>query len=100
MGVPIDSVLSAANWAAEYNFFRFYNRELSAVSVSEDVLTPPTNSHTAVKQTFFTSFFSLLFHFFKRHFLPCVFPSSNFFVSFVKHFKVLKRGDGSSIGHS
>jgi hypothetical protein len=61
MGVPIDSVLSAANWAAEYNFFRFYNRELSAVSVSEDVLTPPTNSHTAVKQTFFTSFFHFFF---------------------------------------
>jgi hypothetical protein len=47
MGVPIDSVLRAANWAAESTFRRFYNRELSAVSVSEAVLTQ-TNSHTAL----------------------------------------------------
>jgi hypothetical protein len=35
MGVPIDpidSVLRAANWAAESTFRQFYNRELSAVS--------------------------------------------------------------------
>lgn len=48
MGVTIDSVLRAANWAAESTFRRFYNRELTAVSVSEAVLTPQTNSHTAL----------------------------------------------------
>jgi hypothetical protein len=73
MGVPIDSVLSAANWAAEYNFLRFYNRELSAVSVSEDVLTPPTYSHTAVQQTFFTSFFTS-FSFLQTSFFAMCFP--------------------------
>jgi hypothetical protein len=48
LGVPIDSVLRAANWAAESTFRRFYNRELSAVSVSEAVLTLQTNSPTAL----------------------------------------------------
>ncbi|EFX78956.1 hypothetical protein DAPPUDRAFT_245509 [Daphnia pulex] len=49
MGVPIDSVLRAANCAAESTFRRFYNRELSAVSVSEAVLTPPPPSCGALK---------------------------------------------------
>ena len=74
MGVPIDSVLSTANWAAEYNFRRFYNRALSAVSVSEDVLTPPTNSHTAVQQTFFTSFFFTSFSLLQTSFFAMCFP--------------------------
>ncbi|KZS01794.1 Uncharacterized protein APZ42_001440 [Daphnia magna] len=46
-GIDIES-FSAHSTRGASTFRRFYNRELSAVSVSEAVLNPQTNSHTTL----------------------------------------------------
>jgi site-specific recombinase XerD len=39
LGVPIQSILSAADWTSESNFSRFYRREVAEPTVAELIMT-------------------------------------------------------------